>query len=143
MRSPTLRSPTPGPTASGGATSGAGGAPLLRVDDLVVRFRTHDGTVYAVNGVTFELQAGATIYLPVAVPGALLSVGDGPVLCSGAAAALVGQAPTAAAIRAAADAVNAQIDPPSDIHASARYRRQLARVLTQRALTRAFARAAS
>ncbi len=72
---------------------------------------------------------------------ALLSVGDGPVLSSGAAAALVGLAPTAAAIRAAADAVNAAIDPPSDIHASAQYRRQIARVLTQRALTRAFARA--
>ena len=29
----------------------------LRVEDLVVRFRTHDATVYAVNGVSFELAA--------------------------------------------------------------------------------------
>ena len=34
--------------------------PLLRVDDLVVRFQTHESTIYAVNGVSFELQAGAT-----------------------------------------------------------------------------------
>ena len=74
---------------------------------------------------------------------ALLSVGDGPTLAPGAAAALAGQLPTPEAIRAAADAVNADLDPPSDIHASAAYRRQLARVLTRRALTRAFARAAS
>ena len=32
------------------------------------------------------------------------------------------------------------IDPTSDIHASAAYRRQLARVLTRRALETAFAR---
>ena len=69
---------------------------------------------------------------------ALLSVGDGPTLSPRAAAALAGQAPTAEAIRAAAEAVDADLDPPSDIHASAAYRRRLARVLTRRALQRAF-----
>lgn len=74
---------------------------------------------------------------------ALLSVGDRPMLAGQAAHALAGQVPSAQAIRAAADAASAlDIDPSSDIHASARYRRQLASVLTRRVLERAFARAA-
>ena len=36
---------------------------LLDVRDLVVRFRTADGIIYAVNGVTFELEAGETLGL--------------------------------------------------------------------------------
>lgn len=70
---------------------------------------------------------------------ALLSVGDRAVLARDAAEALVGQAPGAEAIRAAAAAVDRDIDPPGDIHASSRYRRHLAGVLTRRALTQAFA----
>jgi carbon-monoxide dehydrogenase medium subunit len=74
---------------------------------------------------------------------ALLSVGDGPVLAAEAAAALVGQEPTDAAIRAAAEAAaQRDIDPPGDIHASPAYRRQLVDVLVRRVLPRAFARAA-
>jgi CO/xanthine dehydrogenase FAD-binding subunit len=73
---------------------------------------------------------------------ALLSVGDRPMLAEHAAAALAGQTPSAEFIRAAADAAATRdIDPPSDIHASARYRRQLANVLTQRVLERAFEQA--
>ena len=73
---------------------------------------------------------------------ALLSVGDRPMLAEQAAAALMGQPPSAESIRAAADAAATRdIDPPSDIHASARYRRQLANVLTRRVLERAFERA--
>ena len=69
----------------------------------------------------------------------LLSVGDRPVLASHAARALVGHAPTTDAIRAAASAAATEdIDPPGDIHASSRYRRQLVSVLTRRALTAAF-----
>lgn len=72
----------------------------------------------------------------------LLSVGEGPVSAAQAGATLVGAAPGEAVIRSAAElAATRDIDPPSDIHASAAYRRQLARVLTARALTRAFARA--
>jgi carbon-monoxide dehydrogenase medium subunit len=74
---------------------------------------------------------------------ALLSVGDGPVLAAEAAAALVGQDPTDAAIRAAAEAAaQRDIDPPGDIHATPAYRRQLVDVLVRRVLPRAFARAA-
>ena len=73
---------------------------------------------------------------------ALLSVGDGPVLAAQAAAALVGQEPSEAAIRAAAEAASQRdIAPPGDIHATPAYRRQLVEVLVRRVLPRAFARA--
>lgn len=73
---------------------------------------------------------------------ALLSVADGPVLAAEAAAALVGNEPSDAAIRAAAQAAaQHDIDPPGDIHASPEYRRQLVDVLVRRVLPRAFARA--
>lgn len=73
---------------------------------------------------------------------ALLSVGDRPMLAQHAAAVLIGQTPSPEVIRAAADAAAAQdIDPSSDIHASAKYRRHLAGVLTRRVLAAAFGRA--
>jgi carbon-monoxide dehydrogenase medium subunit len=73
---------------------------------------------------------------------ALLSVGDGPVLAQRAAETLQSQVSNPALIRAAAEtAATADIDPGSDIHASAAYRRHLAKVMTERALQRAFERA--
>jgi oligopeptide transport system ATP-binding protein len=36
---------------------------LLSVNDLVVRFRTHEGTIHAVNGVTFDVEAGERLGL--------------------------------------------------------------------------------
>jgi carbon-monoxide dehydrogenase medium subunit len=72
----------------------------------------------------------------------LLSVGDGPVLATEAGKVLAGQTPSEALFRAAGDAAATRdVDPPSDIHASAAYRRQLVAVLTRRALGRAFERA--
>lgn len=75
---------------------------------------------------------------------ALLSVADRPILAREGAAALVGERPTAARIAEAAGAVAAEdVDPPSDVHATAAYRRRLSEVLVRRALERAFGRAAS
>lgn len=67
-------------------------------------------------------------------------VGDGPVL-STKAAVLVGAKPEPKVLSDAAAAVAADVDPPSDIHASGEYRRSLVEVLTRRALTRAAERA--
>ena len=39
------------------------GTPLLSVEELVVQFRTHEGTIHAVNGVTFQLEEGERLGL--------------------------------------------------------------------------------
>jgi carbon-monoxide dehydrogenase medium subunit len=71
-----------------------------------------------------------------------LSVGDGPVEARQAAEMLTGQIPSPEAIRAAAEtAAKADVDPGSDIHASAEYRRHLVQVLACRALEEAVERA--
>ena len=71
-----------------------------------------------------------------------LSCGEKPMLAQQAAKTLVGQSPTPEAIRAAAEAAaKDDVDPSSDIHASAAYRRHLVKVLAVRALTEAFQRA--
>jgi CO/xanthine dehydrogenase FAD-binding subunit len=71
-----------------------------------------------------------------------LSVGDAPVEARRAAAGLAGEALSGAAIAAAAEtAAREEIDPTGDIHASAAFKRHLARVLTARALARAAERA--
>jgi len=71
----------------------------------------------------------------------LFSVGDGPVLVASASQALLGNRPTPEAIEAAAEAIQGDIDPQGDIHATAAYRRHLAKVLAKRVLSRAVARA--
>jgi carbon-monoxide dehydrogenase medium subunit len=73
---------------------------------------------------------------------ALLSVGEGPVLASRAAVGLEGQGYSEDLVRAAAATVaHQEIDPPGDIHASPKYRRHLAEVLTRRVLESAWQRA--
>ncbi len=74
----------------------------------------------------------------------LVSVGDGPVLAQRAIKAVNGERPGAELFReAAALAGTRDAEPPSDLHASAAYRRQLVTVLTRRALERATTRAAA
>jgi len=74
----------------------------------------------------------------------LFSVGDGPVEAHRAVEALIGQVPTSEVVRVAAEIASIEdIDPSSDIHATAAYRRYLAKTLTQRALETAFERARS
>lgn len=73
---------------------------------------------------------------------ACLSVGEQPVEAGEAAQLLHNEAPTEEAIREAAEKLSGEvIDPPSDIHASAEFRRHLIRVLTVQALTQAAERA--
>ena len=71
----------------------------------------------------------------------LFGVGEGPWLAERANLLLVGSRPDAARVAAAVEATRADVDPPSDIHASSDYRRHLAGVLTGRVLTRALERA--
>jgi len=71
-----------------------------------------------------------------------LSVGDGPVEAREAARMLAGTDLSDEATAAASDkASRDEMDPTGDIHASADFKRHLARVLTGRALRRASARA--
>jgi CO/xanthine dehydrogenase FAD-binding subunit len=74
---------------------------------------------------------------------ALTGVGPTPVLARDAARALVGEKPAPAAFEAAGRRVAEHLQPDSDLHASSDYRRQLASVLTRRALARAAERAAT
>jgi CO/xanthine dehydrogenase FAD-binding subunit len=70
------------------------------------------------------------------------SVGDGPVEAHQAADLLQGQEPTPEAILEAAETAGEQdVDPTSDINASAEYRRHLVKVLGRRALSEALDRA--
>lgn len=69
-------------------------------------------------------------------------VGEGPVPARQAAEILAGETPSPEVILAAAEtAANADIDPSSDVHASAEFRRHLAKVLARQALEEAFERA--
>jgi carbon-monoxide dehydrogenase medium subunit len=71
-----------------------------------------------------------------------LSVGEGPVEAHQAVAVLKGQEPTPQVIQAAAEtAASMDVDPSSDIHASAEFRRHLVKVLAKRALMKAYERA--
>lgn len=63
-------------------------------------------------------------------------VGTGPVRASAAEAALVGRRADAAALASAGQALDADLDPPADIHGPPALRRHLARVLLARVVAR-------
>ena len=65
---------------------------------------------------------------------AMFGVGDGPIRASDAEASLVGRALDAEARAEAAALVSAAVDPGSDIHASAEYRKEVSGVMARRAL---------
>jgi CO/xanthine dehydrogenase FAD-binding subunit len=96
---------------------------------------------YALMGVTAivtlnnknECEAARLVYV---------NGGDHPFNAQTATDLLKDQALTSGAIEAAAEAAATQdVEPPTDIHASADYRRQLVKVLTRRSLTQAAQRA--
>ncbi|HYF77872.1 MAG TPA: xanthine dehydrogenase family protein subunit M [Symbiobacteriaceae bacterium] len=72
---------------------------------------------------------------------ALTGVGMTPVRAASAEARLAGRPPTPEVFAEAASAVRDEIEPDTDIHATADFRRHLAGVLTERALGRALQRA--
>ena len=72
----------------------------------------------------------------------LMSVGEVPILSQKAGEILIGNAPTKEAIEEVAElAATEEIDPATDLHATADYRRSITRVLVVRSLTEAFERA--
>jgi aerobic carbon-monoxide dehydrogenase medium subunit len=74
---------------------------------------------------------------------ALGAVADRAIRCPAAEAALLGQRGGKAVFEAAAVLASEPLEPPSDVHASSGYRRHLARVLVERALTQAWQRISS
>jgi aerobic carbon-monoxide dehydrogenase medium subunit len=95
---------------------------------------------YALAGVACTLtldEAGVCIDARIVY----LGLGLQPIDARNAAQHLIGVTPTTDGIQAVALAAMAEIDPSSDIHASADFRRQLAVALTRRALETAADRA--
>ena len=70
-----------------------------------------------------------------------MAVGEVPILSQKAPEFLVGNAPSQEAFKAVSEAALEEIDPSTDLHGTAGYRRNLIRVLTVRCLTEAFDRA--
>src|SRR5512133_2386465 len=72
----------------------------------------------------------------------LMSVGEVPILSQKAVEIMVGIKPTADVLKTVAEAVaTSEIDPATDLHATADYRRTLIRVLVTRSLAESIARA--
>jgi CO/xanthine dehydrogenase FAD-binding subunit len=93
---------------------------------------------YALVGVavTLQVQAGQCQAARLVYTG----VGEHAHRIPAAEQALIGQPATETSFRAAADIASRSVDPSSDVHASAAYRRDLVNVLTRRALAQALAR---
>jgi len=99
--------------------------------------RAGDFAIVAV-GATVTIADGRVSAARIAITGA----GEVPLRVAAGETLLVGaSAPDPAVLEAAARAIMEAIDPASDLHASADYRRHLAGVLTRRAVKAAFLRA--
>lgn len=95
---------------------------------------------FAVAAVACQLtrnESGTCVTAAVAVGGAH----DVPLAIPESAACLVGSKGEEATITEAAEKAAAVVDPPSDVHGSADFRRRIVKVLTKRALTEAWQKA--
>lgn len=94
---------------------------------------------YAVSAVAVQLtlDGGAVSAARVG----LTNVSAVPMRATDAEQALVGQAPTAETLAAAGRAAAAQCDPSADLRGSIEYKRDMTRILTQRAIAKAVERA--
>jgi CO/xanthine dehydrogenase FAD-binding subunit len=98
--------------------------------------RTGDFALAAV-GVTISVRDGNADRVRIGMMG----VGDTPLRATEAEALLGGRAMDAAAIEAAVAAIEAAVEPNSDLHASADYRRFIVGALARRAIGAAWQRA--
>jgi aerobic carbon-monoxide dehydrogenase medium subunit len=89
---------------------------------------------YAMAGIVARAKlAGSTLVEPTLV---FFGVGDRPVRAERATAAIAGKMVTPETVTAAQAALEADLDPPADLHGSSAFKRHLVRVLLARALGR-------
>jgi len=100
--------------------------------------RRHGDFAIAGVGAVLSLDAGGRV---AEARIALAGVRDRAVRARGAEDGLRGAEPADEALAEAAEEVDPELDPPSDVHGSSEYRRHVAKVLTRRALARARDRA--
>jgi aerobic carbon-monoxide dehydrogenase medium subunit len=107
-----------------------GAKPGERCVILEVARRSGD---YAMAGVVARAHIAGGVYAEPRL--VLFGVGAGPVVARAAMAAIAGKQATPATIAAAQAALDADIDPPEDLHGTSAMKRHLARVVLGRALT--------
>jgi carbon-monoxide dehydrogenase medium subunit len=89
---------------------------------------------YAMAGIVARAQIAGDTFGDLRL--VFFGVGDTAVTATRAMAALTGKRPVAANVAAAQAALDADLDPPADLHGSAEMKRHLARALLQRAVHR-------
>jgi aerobic carbon-monoxide dehydrogenase medium subunit len=108
------------------------------------------GTGYSTVGVGADAKAPARSAAVVRANGriedsrvVLACVAPAPFRHTGIEEALRGAEATVAAVREAAAAIGNDLDPPGDVHGSAQYRREMARVVARRAVCQAIGKGGS
>jgi aerobic carbon-monoxide dehydrogenase medium subunit len=99
--------------------------------------RRHGDFAMVGIAVTVTLEAATIVDARIAFSG----VSDTPVRASGAEQLLIGQAGDSDVLDSAAERAASDLEPPTDVHASAAYRQHVARALARRALGTAVERA--